>query len=714
MTTMPAASLDRVPALAINEPVIIPEEKVEQLFQQRFTENATNIDKQFAYIMGVQWLFGILMAIVVSPLAWDGAKSTVHSHVYAAVFLGGAIAAGPILLALLRPGKTVTRHVIAVAQMLFGALLIHLTGGRIETHFHVFGSLAFLAFYRDWRVLVTGTLIVVVDHALRNFLWPESIFGLANTAPWRFLEHAGWVIFEDIFLTLACLRGVKEMRAIARSDVQMSFYSTGLEDLVALRTDQSNKILSLVNEGLFLMNRNLEIETPYSHSLEEIFAQKKLGGSRFPDVLSKILPPKTYTTAKDYFALLFDKSVPDKLITKINPLKEVEVSFDTGNGQLRSKYFEIRFARVLANNEPNQVLVTVNDVTARVTLARELQESNKKSASQFEMLFGILHIEPKLLREFMDTTEQDLQRVLKILKEESEDHTSDGARQHRYRDQLARIFRLMHNIKGNANLMKIYLFSNHAHACEEKISAVQRKSDILGNDFLTITVDLKEMLKNLDEVRQLLSRFGDLSQSFRTATPVTANAAAPQDPDSLMYSYMNTMLTELCDRLGKKAKFEIVNSRLSSMKSEDQQLLRKVLLQVGRNALVHGIETPEERAAIGKSETGTITLLFNESPDVDQVSFMIYDDGRGLDFAKLRDKAVRVLGDAKKAASMDDEEVGDLIFMPGVSTVEVVTVDAGRGVGLDAVRTGIRERGGEIVVGSETGRYTAFSVALPL
>ena len=70
----------------------------------------------------------------------------------------------------LRPGLPSTRYTIATAQMLMGALLIHLTGGRIETHFHVFGSLAFLAFYRDWRVLVPATIVVALDHFLRGDL----------------------------------------------------------------------------------------------------------------------------------------------------------------------------------------------------------------------------------------------------------------------------------------------------------------------------------------------------------------------------------------------------------------------------------------------------------------------------------------------------------------------------------------------------------------
>ena len=86
--------------------------------------------------------------------------------------------------------------------MLMGALLIHLTGGRIETHFHVFGSLAFLAFYRDWRVLVPATIVVALDHMLRGFFWPQSVYGVLVASQWRWLEHAAWVLFEDVFLVV--------------------------------------------------------------------------------------------------------------------------------------------------------------------------------------------------------------------------------------------------------------------------------------------------------------------------------------------------------------------------------------------------------------------------------------------------------------------------------------------------------------------------------
>src|SRR5262249_41310070 len=139
-----------------------------------------------------------------------------HLHVWIAIFVGGLVTLVPAFFGFVHAGKTFTRHFIAVGQMLVSALLIHVTGGRIETHFHVFGSLAFLAFYRDWRVLVTATAVVAGDHFVRGVWWPQSVYGVLTASPWRWLEHAGWVIFEDVFLLRACLQGTEEMWEIAR------------------------------------------------------------------------------------------------------------------------------------------------------------------------------------------------------------------------------------------------------------------------------------------------------------------------------------------------------------------------------------------------------------------------------------------------------------------------------------------------------------------
>ena len=178
-------------------------------------------DRMFAGLMILQWVAGVVAAVWIAPRTWSGTLSATHPHVWAAVLLGGLITTLPVLLALLRPGLTSTRYVIAVAQMVWSSLLIHLTGGRIETHFHVFGSLAFLAFYRDWRVLVPATIVVAADHFLRGVYWPQSVFGILTSSPWRWVEHAAWVTFEDVFLTYACVQSVDEMHEIARQRAQL-------------------------------------------------------------------------------------------------------------------------------------------------------------------------------------------------------------------------------------------------------------------------------------------------------------------------------------------------------------------------------------------------------------------------------------------------------------------------------------------------------------
>ena len=193
-------------------------------------------DRMFAYLMIFQWLAGIAAAVWITPRTWMGTSSQIHLHVWAAVFLGGGISAVPLFLILKRPGHVLTRHVVAVAQAMTSALLIHITGGRIETHFHVFGSLAFLAFYRDWRVLVTATVVVAVDHAARGLFWPQSVFGVATASPWRWIEHAGWVLFEDSFLILSIRQNLADVADVAMRRAQLEDYNTEIERQVTERT----------------------------------------------------------------------------------------------------------------------------------------------------------------------------------------------------------------------------------------------------------------------------------------------------------------------------------------------------------------------------------------------------------------------------------------------------------------------------------------------
>src|SRR5262249_13358246 len=95
---------------------------------------------------------------------------------------------------------------------------------------------AFLAFYRDWRVLLSATVVVAADHFLRGLYWPQSVFGVLVASQWRWLEHAGWVVFEDVFLILSCVQGVREMRHIADRQAQLEALNAEFEQRVEERT----------------------------------------------------------------------------------------------------------------------------------------------------------------------------------------------------------------------------------------------------------------------------------------------------------------------------------------------------------------------------------------------------------------------------------------------------------------------------------------------
>jgi PAS domain S-box-containing protein len=189
--------------------------RAETLFRSQQQEVYREIDRLFVWLLLLEWAVAVVVALLVSPASWRGAHFHVGLHVWAALLFGGTITLLPCVLVRFWPGKVVTRYTIAAAQMLHSGLLISLSGGRLETHFHVYCSLVVLSFYRDWRVLVPATFVVVLDHFVGGIYWPCFLYGEANSNVWTSIEHCAWILFEDIFLAISCLRSCREMRATA-------------------------------------------------------------------------------------------------------------------------------------------------------------------------------------------------------------------------------------------------------------------------------------------------------------------------------------------------------------------------------------------------------------------------------------------------------------------------------------------------------------------
>lgn len=231
-------------------------------------------DGIFAWILLLQYAAGLMLAVWLTPASWSGLDVSVHPHVWAALLLGFTITALPVWLAVKQPGELSTRLVISLAQILWSALLIHLTQGRIETHFHVFVSLAVLAFYRDWRVLFVAAAVAALDHLVRGLFWPRSVYGVSAIEPWRWIEHTGWVLCEVAFLCVSNCQTIGRMRQVAYATACVESDREIIECQVRLRTTElcdANRKLSEERDRAetalrvrteFLANMSHEIRTP--------------------------------------------------------------------------------------------------------------------------------------------------------------------------------------------------------------------------------------------------------------------------------------------------------------------------------------------------------------------------------------------------------------------------------------------------------------------
>jgi two-component system sensor histidine kinase and response regulator WspE len=172
------------------------------------------------------------------------------------------------------------------------------------------------------------------------------------------------------------------------------------------------------------------------------------------------------------------------------------------------------------------------------------------------------------------------------------------------------------------------------------------------------------------------------------------------------------MVRDLARQLGKRVQFEIVGQSTPV----DRDILEKLespLNHILRNALDHGMETPEERTASGKSEVGQLRLTARHTAGM--LSISVTDDGRGIDIDRLRYKVVeRGHTNHDTASRMSEAELLEFLFLPGFSTREKATDVSGRGVGLDVVHSMVHGVGGTVRIQSQLGRGTTFHLQLPI
>jgi two-component system, chemotaxis family, sensor kinase CheA len=179
-----------------------------------------------------------------------------------------------------------------------------------------------------------------------------------------------------------------------------------------------------------------------------------------------------------------------------------------------------------------------------------------------------------------------------------------------------------------------------------------------------------------------------------------------------LFSTLPRLVRDLSAELGKLTLCDIAGGEVE-LDREMIEIVRDPLTHLIRNAIDHGIEAPAVRLAAGKRETGLLTVSARQSGN--QILIDIADDGRGIDDAKLVEKAVAAgIIDAAQGARLSRRQRTELIFAPGLSTAEAVTAISGRGVGMDVVRANIERIGGSVEIDSTPGRGTRITLRVPL
>jgi HPt (histidine-containing phosphotransfer) domain-containing protein len=533
-------------------------------------------------------------------------------------------------------------------------------------------------------------------------------------------------------------------------------------------------IMETVNQGLMLIDPQYKIQPQYSSELEAILQTPSLAGQNFLNILQRTLTERMYITCKDYLGLLFDAKKKERTVLKVNPLDEVEVSFADPQGGFTNKYLAFSFRRIIESGVVTRVFVAVSDVSERVQLERQLRESEAKKDRQFDFLLGILHVDPKLLDDFVVNAREQIARMNEALRSEDFARAAGGGHMDQLRARLDVVFRSVHSIKGSSSLLRLDHFQRQCETFENKIADLKNRSTLTGDDFLAIVIAQSELRTDLDELEELRGRFQGMPRVAVAAAPVTsvapaaapytngasmeptttvapytpvaapapvayeplethapvethapaaAAAAVPEPPASPppvaaehdpLVATLDELVGLLAGRLGKEVRLDARGFSTTALDEGRRRVVMDVLAQLTRNSIAHGIEPAHEREAAGKPRVATITVRDTGSTPAD-FRFSYRDDGAGLDPERIRNRAAQLgILSESEAATLDDGGVAALIFEPGFSTSDTPTQDAGRGIGMNVVKDRvIDDCGGEIAVSSEPGQYCEFEFSLP-
>jgi len=446
--------------------------------------------------------------------------------------------------------------------------------------------------------------------------------------------------------------------------------------------------------GLFFMDKDYIIQDHYSRYLEELLSDTKLFGKNLMDIINDSVTPSESEAIKDYFNMILERTYDQEMLEEINPLNELHyVNKETEE----KKVFQFAFATVERGHGEVFILVTIYDITTRVELQQRLAEEEARRQEEMQAVFELIQVEPDVFSDFMADMEHEIDEINSILKNEAMST----------HDALVKIYQSVHAIKSNAVILGLNVFGNKVHALESKIKKLREMKDVPFSEMLNLTMEIEKISKEKDGFADILNKLESYAGGGGKS-----KGGEKQNIKVLVESLAKTT-SRVAEDLQKQIKFISSDIDPEAIDKGPRRVIKEILMQLIRNSALHGIESPKERKAKGKSETGVIKLTIKMTEDHKSIHVKLIDDGRGLDYKKIAQRAL-----ANKLIKPEDAKNTDalmkVIFMPGFSTADTETVHGGRGIGLNLVRDRIKEVKGSVKIKSENDKGTLFFISLPV
>jgi len=531
-------------------------------------------------------------------------------------------------------------------------------------------------------------------------------------------------------------------------------------DAAALRDTQ--RVFSSINEGLFLLDRNLVIGTEQSHVLKQVLRRDNFAGVSFKDLLQDIVTGNTLKTALDFVGQLASGHLTDDSIHSSNPLKEVAVYFGAQGQSFETRFLKFDFQRERpTNGQSARILAAVTDITEPVRLRLELQQAQAAAAVQMDLLMSILHVAPDKMLAFLTEAESAINQANAVLKQPASEDAEFRAKTHE-------LFTAVHGIRTSAAVLSLPTVEARTHSFEDDLESLRGKKELSGFDMLDLPIKLAELLTHFGAIRALIGRITALRLAFVStadlpetldpadtvtiavpeftkfhaavvensqakadpiepadapaavepvaapdaATPPAASDAPRPAPDTIAQTVSN-LSTRVARELGKEIRVE--THGLEHLPAEYHRDVKSILIQLARNSVAHGIETPEQRAASGKPAVGVIRIELESDKSNSAYHLQVEDDGCGFSAERIRAAAVsRGIVTSEEARHLDGRKLVALLFEPGFAALAETKSPAGHGVGMDLVKSIVDRLGGRIGVAGKPGKYSRYRITLPM